>query len=362
MIPVIDAHLDLAWNALSFDRDQALEVGELNARERHMTDAPFRGAVTVSLPEMRKAHMAVCVATLLARAGPDQTRKAGYRRFDLDYAAPAIAHAHAHGQRAYYALLEAQGLIRIIRTATELREHWDAWNGAFGAAPLGVILSMEGCDPITRPDQASSWWQAGLRAAGLTHYGPGQFGGGTGTESGLTPKGAELLREFERLGMALDVTHLSDRGLDQALDIFRGRVLASHHNCRALVPGQRQLTDDQIRRLIARDAVIGTSMDAWMLYPRWQRGLTSRSVVGLDAAADQLDHVCQLAGSARHSAIGSDLDGGFGSNQTPRDLDTIADIQRLVAILKRRGYVQSDLSAIFHGNWLRFFGEALPYS
>lgn len=359
MIPVIDAHLDLAWNALSFDRDQTLPVHELNARERHMTDAPFRGAATVSLPEMRKAHVAVCVATLLARAGPDQSRKPSYRRFDLDFAAPSIAHAHAQGQRAYYALLESRGHIRILRTAAELRAHWDSWRSAFGAAPLGIILSMEGCDPITHPDEAPAWWELGLRAAGITHYGNGQYGSGTGTEGGLTQRGVALLREFDRLGMALDVTHLADRGLDQALEIFRGPVLASHHNCRALVPGQRQLTDDQIRRLIARDAVIGTSMDAWMLYPLWQRGKTSRSVIGLDAAADHIDHICQLAGSVRHSAIGSDLDGGFGSNQTPRDLDTIADIQRLAGILKRRGYAPSDIAAIFHGNWIRFFSAAL---
>jgi membrane dipeptidase len=160
--------------------------------------------------------------------------------------------------------------------------------------------------------------------------------------------------------MILDVTHLCDQSMAQALDLFDGPVLASHHNCRALVPGDRQLTDEQIMRLIGRGAVIGAALDAWMLYPNWVRGKTSPQVVGLEAVADHIDRVCQLAGNANHTAIGSDLDGGFGTEQTPRDLDTIADLQKLDQILARRGYSDGDIDNIFHGNWLRFFAEALP--
>jgi membrane dipeptidase len=170
----------------------------------------------------------------------------------------------------------------------------------------------------------------------------------------------ELLRRMERLGILLDVTHLSDQSMAEALDVYGGAVLASHHNCRALVPGDRQLTDEQIKRLIQRDAVIGVALDAWMLYPGWERGKTQPEVVGLEAAADHIDHVCQLAGNTRHSAIGSDLDGGFGTEQTPRDLGTIADLQKLTGILGSRGYTPADVEAIFHGNWLRFFEGALP--
>jgi membrane dipeptidase len=147
----------------------------------------------------------------------------------------------------------------------------------------------------------------------------------------------------------------------EALAVFGGPVLASHHNCRALVPGDRQLTDGQIRQLVARGAVIGVALDAWMLYRGWERGRTEPEVVGLEACADHVDHVCQIAGSTRHSGIGSDLDGGFGTEQTPRDLDTIADLQKLAGIFERRGYSTTDIAAIFHGNWLRFFTEALPH-
>jgi membrane dipeptidase len=176
----------------------------------------------------------------------------------------------------------------------------------------------------------------------------------------LSAAGIRLLKEFMRLGIILDVTHLSDTSFFQALNVYDGPMLASHHNCRALVPGDRQLSDEQIRMLIERGAVIGTAFDAWMLYPGWKRGQTKPEVVGIEVAADHIDHICQMAGNARHSAIGSDLDGGFGTEQTPRDLNTITDLHKLEEILARRGYSAADVDGIFFGNWLRFFEAALP--
>jgi membrane dipeptidase len=151
---------------------------------------------------------------------------------------------------------------------------------------------------------------------------------------------------------------LSDQSFDEALECYDGPVLASHHNCRALVGGQRQLTDDQIKRLLERGAVIGAALDAWMLYPGWVRGETRPEVVGIEAVADHIDHVCQLAGNADHAALGSDLDGGFGTEQTPRDLNTIADLQKIPDLLAKRGYSAADVKKIAHGNWVRFFQTA----
>ena len=355
MIPLIDAHLDLAWNALSFNRDLRRPVAELRRAEAHMTDGAYRGTCTTSLPELRRAGVRVCVATLLARSGPGQARKSVYHRTDLDHANQDIAYAAAQGQLAYYRLLEAEGHLRMLRTREDLDTHWQDDH-----APLGIILSMEGADPIVHPEQAEAWWNEGLRAAGLTHYGRSHYGYGTGVDGPLSERGVALLRTFENLGIALDVTHLCDKSMEQALEQFGGPVLASHHNCRSLVAGDRQLTDAQIRQLVARDAVIGTAMDCWMLYSGWERGVTSCEVVGLEAACDHIDHVCQIAGSSRHAAIGSDLDGGFGANQTPRELDTITDLGRLADILERRGYTRTDIEAVYYGNWLRFFRRALP--
>lgn len=349
---IIDGHLDLAMNALQWNRDLRLPVAEMRRLE---ADVPGkgRGRSTVAFPEMRSG-VGLCIATLIARVAREGNPLAGYRT-------PDIACAIAHGQLAYYRLLEADGLARIIADRVALDRHAAAWqSGVANDAPLGFILSMEGADPIMSPDQVPGWFAAGLRIVGLTHYGVSTYAHGTGTEGGLTPLGKPLLRAMEAAGMLLDVTHLADQSMAEALDAFGGTVLASHHNCRALVPGDRQLTDDQIRRLVERGAVIGAAMDDWMLYPGWVRGESDPSLVSLGDVVDHIDHVCQLAGNSRHSAIGTDLDGGYGTEQTPGDLNTIADLQKLPALLQQRGYTPQDVENILHGNWLRLLERALP--
>jgi membrane dipeptidase len=265
------------------------------------------------------------------------------------------------GQLAYYRALEGQGVLWAIKNAALLDAHVRAWLETGGEGqPLGYILSMEGADSVLHPEQVREWYDAGLRIIGPAHYGVSPYAHGTGTEGGLFPKGPALLREMARVGMILDVTHLSDQSFDEALDVFEGPVLASHHNCRALVPDQRQLTDEQIKRLVERGAVIGTALDTWMLVPGWVRGVTTPQETGvvLETMVDHIDRVCQLAGNARHAAIGTDLDGGFGREQSPLDLDTIADLQRLPELLRRRGYPEADITGILHGNWVRFFRTA----
>ena len=177
---------------------------------------------------------------------------------------------------------------------------------------------------------------------------------------GLGPRGRELVAEMERLGIILDATHLCDESFWEALDHFGGPVWASHSNCRTLVDNTRQFSDEQIRALVARGAVIGAALDAWMLVPGWVRGKTTPEAAGvaLEHVVDHIDHVCQLAGDTLHSGIGSDLDGGFGRGQTARDLDTIADLALLAELLARRGYGPADIERIMHGNWIRFLEAA----
>jgi membrane dipeptidase len=355
---IFDAHLDLAWNALDWNRDLRLPVADIRRREREqgMTDKG-RGMGTVSFPELRRGGVGLFIATLLPRLIRPNLIPAIQR-----YESMEAACAAAHGQMAYYRLLEKEGLLRWIRTAGDLRSHVEAWQTATPSAPppLGFILSMEGADSVLSPAQVEEWFEAGLRIIGPAHYGVSPYAHGTGTEGGLFPPGKPLLREMERVGMILDVTHLSDQCFDEALEIYHGPVLASHHNCRALVPDQRQLDDGQIRRLLERGAVIGTALDAWMLHAGWVRGKTRPDEAGvtLERMVDHIDHVCQLAGNARHAAVGTDLDGGFGREQSPADLDTIADLQRLPELLRRRGYSASDIDGILYGNWVRFFLEA----
>ena len=359
--PIFDAHLDLAWNALHWNRDLTQPLADVRAAERHMTDHRARGLATVTLPEMRAARVTVCLGTILVRAKPEVCPPGGFNRRDLDFRTQTQASAVGRGQMAYYELLEQQGEARLIRSAQDLREHRARVNDAREEKhPVGIIVAMEGADPIVSPAQAAEWWDAGLRCVGLAHYGASRYAMGTGVQGPLTPAGRDLLREFERFGMIVDLTHCSELGFFEVLDHFSGRVHASHNMCRALVPGDRQFSNEQLRRLIERDAVVGMALDAWMLHPGWVIGQTKPEVVSIAAVADHVDHICQLAGNARHIGIGSDLDGGFGTEQTPREVNSIADLHKLNAILAKRGYTDADIDGIFFGNWLRFFSEALP--
>jgi membrane dipeptidase len=351
---VVDAHLDLAMNALLWNRDLTLgaHVTRTLERDAGMTDkGRCRG--TVGLPDLRRGEVGLVCATVIARKNHGQNS-------GLDFRTQEIAYAQAQGQLAYYRELERQGSIRLIRTRADLADWHRSWNADPDSTPFGVVLSMEGADPIVEPEQARMWWDDGLRVIGLAHYGPSTYAFGTGSAGPLTEKGRELLRVMDEVGYVLDVAHLTDQSFHDALDRFSGPVLASHANCRSLVPGDRQLDDTMIRRLIERDSVIGSVMDAWMLQPDWIRGVTTNDQVSLANVVDQIDHICQIAGNSRHVAIGSDLDGGYGTEQTPRDLDTIADLQKLPDLLAQRGYGEADVSSIMHGNWLRLFAAALP--
>jgi len=354
---IIDAHLDLSWNALQWNRNLLHSVYTIRTEEGgEMGKA--RGQNTVAFPEMIQGRIALSVATLLARS-------TGRPVPHVDFPTPFQSFGIARGQLAYYRALEQAGHVRIIEDAASLRVHiaaWEQWDAAQSdtqnAPPLGFVISMEGADPILSPEQLQEWWAWGLRLLGPTHYGPGRYAGGTATELGLTEMGVFLLREMERLGVILDVTHFSDQAFWEAMDLYSGSVLASHNNCRALVPHQRQFSDDQLRAIIERGGVIGAAFDAWMLKPGWSGLDHSNRDVTMAEVVDHIDHVCQLAGNSLHAAIGSDLDGGFGREQSPADLDTIADLQRIPDLLRQRGYNEADIENIMHGNWLRLLTSA----
>ena len=349
----IDGHLDLAMNALDWDRNLELDVYEIRRKETGMTQKG-RARGTTTLPEMRKGEIAVSLATVIDRTAHPRSTRGGS-------ACQEISYAKAQGQLAYYRVLEAQGKVRILKDWSSLQGHWEAWRARGAREPLGFIMSMEGADPIVWPEQVASWWEDGMRVVSLSHYGVSAYAHGTEMIEGLLEPGKALLREMEAIGMILDLTHLSECSFWEALDIYHGPVLASHNNARALVPGDRQFSDDQLRAIYERGGVIGVALDAWMLYPGWVIGQTQPSVVSMEALAAQIDHMCQVAGNAQHIGIGSDLDGGYGTEQCPHDLDTIADLQKIPALLRKRGFTEGDIDLVMHGNWLRFFREAWSY-
>jgi membrane dipeptidase len=349
---IVDAHLDLAMNALEWNRDLTRPIDEIRARERGLTDKPDRRNGTVSFPEMRRGGVGLCVATQIARYVAPDNPLPGWH-------SPEQAWAMTQAQRIWYDEMERRGELVNIRDRAALDRHLDAWQQS-ERAPIGYVLSLEGADSIVTLAHLERAYAYGLRAVGPGHYGPGVYAQGTNASGDLGARGRELLREMERLGIILDVTHLCDESLRDALDHFRGPLWASHSNCRALVPHNRQFDDDQIRELVQRGAIIGAAFDAWMLVPGWIRGTSTPEGTGvmLATVVDHVDRVCQIAGNAEHCCIGSDLDGAFGFEQCPADVRTIADLARLPALLAGRGYSEADVELIAHGNFVRFLRKA----
>lgn len=351
---IFDAHLDLSMNAMEWNRDLTRPLEEIRKRESAMNDKPDRGHGTISFSEMRKGKIGICVATLIARFVKPGSALAGWNSQEQ-------AWAQTQGQLAWYKAMEDRKELIQINNASSLKDQIEKWKQKEEQElPIGYVLSLEGADSIINMNYLEKAYQKGLRAIGPAHYGPGVYAYGTDSEGGIGNKGRELLKEMERFNIILDATHLCDESFWEALKNFNGHVWASHNNCRSLVPHNRQFSDEQIKVLIERSAVIGSVFDAWMLKPNWVRGKSTPKEEGvfLSTLIDHIDHVCQIAGNSLHSGLGTDLDGAFGTEQCPSDLDTIADLQKIPELLHQRGYSEKDVDNIMYKNWIRFLENA----
>jgi membrane dipeptidase len=350
----IDAHLDLSMNAMEWNRDLRMSISEIRDREKGLTDKPDRANGTVTFEELRKGNFGLVVATQIARYVERGSWLPGWNSQEQ-------AWAQTQAQIAWYKAMEDDGELKQVTNLAALEKHIVDWNNSSSAKkPIGYILSLEGADSIVTLKHLERAYEYGLRALGPAHYGRGIYAFGTDSEGPMGSKGKALLKEMERLNIILDATHLCDESLQEAMDNFNGHVWASHHGCRALVDHNRQFNDDQIKELISRGAVIGSPMDLWMIVPNWVRGKSTPAGMGanLERVVDHMDHICQLAGNANHIGIGSDLDGAFGTEQSPSDIDTIADLQKVRGILSSRGYKPEEIENVMHGNWLRFLRKA----
>lgn len=354
---IFDAHLDLSMNAIEWNRDLTRPIDEIRERERDMNDKKDRRNGVVCFPEMRRGSIGICVATQIARyVKPSNRQFPGWH-------SPAQAWAMTQAQLAWYRAMEEAGQMRQITTTAQLDAMVSLWmNNPPADSPIGYILSLEGADSMITLKHLERSYADGLRALGPAHYGPGTYAPGTEWDGPLSAKGRELVQEMDRLGIIMDATHMTDEAFWEATALFKGPVWASHQNCRALVNHQRQFTDEQLKHIIERGGVIGAALDAWMMVPGWVKYTTKPEDTGvsLKHMVDHIDHVCQLAGNSLHSGIGTDLDGGFGREQAPMDLETIADLQKVPAMLAARGYTQVDIDNIMHGNFLRFLRTNLP--
>lgn len=346
---VFDAHLDLSMNAMEWNRDLTWSVEDIRNSEKGMTDKPDRTKNTVSFDAMRKGNIGLCMATQIARFVKRENTLPGWN-------SPQQAWAQTQGQLAWYKAMEDAGELVQITNKQELNDHIVLWETSEEKKPIGYILSLEGADSIVSIDYLERSHAQGLRAIGPAHYGPGTYAHGTDSVGGIGAKGKALLKEIERLDLILDATHLCDQSFWETMDNYTGPVWASHNNCRALVNHNRQFADEQIQELIQRNAVIGIALDAWMMVPNWVRGQSTPESMGvtLQQMIHNIDHICQLAGNALHVGIGTDLDGGFGKEQGPSDLDTIADLQKIPNLLSERGYSSLDIENIMSKNFIRF--------
>jgi len=357
-------------NALEWNRDLTWPLEKIRRWELSMKDKVDRGNGTVCLPEMRKGRIGICVATQIARHSPYFHKLPGW-------SSQAQAWAQTQGQLAWYRAMEEAGEMTSIRTRTELDRHVDLWLNTPiqdealylrdsrtkpPKTPVGFLLSLEGADSLVTLSHLEKSYDSGLRAIGPAHYGPGVYAHGTDAAGPLPIKGRDLLREMDRLGMILDVTHLCDEAFWEALEIFQGPVWASHQNCRPLAPWNRQFADDQVRAVIERGGVLGMAFDAIMMVPGWKhlRSKPQDYQLKLVRICEHIDHICQLAGNAKHVGIGTDLDGGYGTEQTPLDLDSIADLQSIPQLLRDRGYTEEDIEGIMWRNYIDFLRRVLP--
>ncbi|MFB6454029.1 dipeptidase [Chitinophaga sp. Hz27] len=351
----IDAHLDLSMNAMEWNRDLRQPVTAIRKREEGLNDKPDRAKGVVAFPELRKGNIGLVVATQIARYVAPDNPLPGWH-------SPEQAWAQTQGQLTWYKAMEAAGEMIMIKDLAGLDAHVKLWNDGTpnDKKPIGYILSLEGADSIVSIDYLDRAYENGLRAIGPAHYGPGRYANGTDATGRLHDQGKALIRRMEELNIILDATHLCDDAFWDAMDIFNGTVWASHNNCRELVNHNRQFSDEMIKTLVQKDAVIGAALDAWMMVPGWVRGTSTPKGMNcdLEKMIDHMDHICQIAGNAHHVAIGTDLDGAFGKEQCPYDLETIADLQLLPDMLAKRGYAAADIENIMHGNWLRLLRKA----
>ena len=346
---ILDAHLDLAMNALEWNRDLTWTVEDIRKSETGMTDKPDRERNTVSLDAMRKGNIGICVATQIANVKKNSNLPG--------WNSSQQAWAQTQGQLAWYKAMEDLGEMVQITNAAQLNRHLELWeNDVVSKKPIGYILSLEGADSIVNIDYLEKSYNLGLRAIGPAHYGPGTYAHGTDSVGGIGVKGKELLKKIEELNLILDATHLCDVSFWETMKVYNGPVWASHNNCRKFVNHNRQYSDEQINELIRRDAVIGIALDAWMMVPNWVRGESTPKGMGvtLDQMIDNIDHICQLSGNSFHVGIGTDLDGAFGKEQSPVDLDTIADLQKIPLMLSNKGYTKIDIENIMSQNFIKF--------
>ncbi|MFI5381745.1 MAG: dipeptidase [Tepidisphaerales bacterium] len=351
---IVDAHLDLSYNALR-GRDVTLPAAKQKPDDE--------GTPTVGLPDLRAGGVGLVCATIFTEPASRNT-KGGYRTAD---------EAHEHGVRHLRWYREQVGVRRMqwVRNVEELASFepqtveedvppapmpHGAETRAPGNPPIPFILLMEGADALRSEADVAWWWEQGLRIVGLA-WKRTLLAGGTGEPGPLTPLGRTIAAALDRAGFIHDASHLAEESFWQLLELTSGPVMASHSNAREIIPTDRQLSDEMATALARRGGVIGINLFGRFLVPPNERG---KRPAKLADAVRQVQHFAGLLGHARQIGLGTDLDGGFGREDAPQELATIADLPKLAGELSHAGLKDVEVAGIMGGNWLDFFRRSLP--
>lgn len=352
---VLDAHQDIAWNSIVNGRDYRTHplIHRRNEAGKHGYHAAQLG-----LPDALLGRVAITFATLFVlprlKHSPLQTPLPA-----PSYRDAREAYQLASQQLDLYSRLEDESeRLQIIRTANDLDEVLATWEGDddLSKRRQGLVLLMEGADPILEPKQFEEWYERGVRIVGPAWQAT-RYAGGTGEPGDFSAMGYELLEILAGYNALLDLSHLAESSFFTAVDRYEGQMIASHSNPRRFCDTDRHLSDVMIRRLAERDGVIGVVLYNSFLESGWR---TSDGRLPPSIVLDVIDHICQVTGSAQHVGIGSDFDGGFGAEAVPEGLDTTMELRRIGDLLAGRGYDLADIEAIMSGNFLRKLRAILP--
>jgi membrane dipeptidase len=363
---IIDSHEDIAWNMLTYNRDYTRPVGITRQMEQGTRTGELnKGEALLGWQEYQEGKVAVIFATLFA----SPKRHARDPLFSQVYATVDQANEKYRQQLDTYRRLVEEHPDKFIivddqKTLKQVVSGWQITNSIderFSVQPIiGLVLLMEGAEGVKTPDELTFWWDNGVHLIGPAWAG-NQYCGGTLEPGPLTPAGRDLISQMDGLGFTLDISHMDEQAVLQSLDVYHGPIIASHANAKVLIRGDsnRFLSDEVILNLIDRDGVIGLVPYNHHLVYEWVYP-QDKHAVKLEAVVTQIDHICQLAGNSLHAGIGSDFDGSLGMQSTPSEIDTVADLQKLVPLLETRGYSDLDIANILGGNWLNQLYRSLP--
>lgn len=355
---IVDGHQDLAWNIVTFGRDYSRSALETRQVEENSIAPDVNGDTLLGWPEYQDGDVGVVFGTLFA--APLRAKRGEWDTQAYETAQQAYD-LYTNQLDEYHRLADDHpGKFKLVFDRKDLDDLLRAREQS-NQSPVGIIILMEGAEGVRSPGEIGMWFEKGVRVIGPAWRGT-RFCGGTREPGGLTREGRELLRAMQDFNLTLDVSHMDEQAVLEALDLYSGPIIASHSNAKRLlkdIDSNRFLTDRMIEGLLERDAVIGVVPYNCFLLGGWRIG-DDRTLVTLDHVVAQIDTICQIAGDARHVGIGSDFDGGFGVSGVPREIDTIADLQKLPPLLLERGYGEEEVQAIMGKNWLAHLKVNLP--